>query len=95
MLPFFAGYLTIFTLIAGGGAYLLQLAWPHLGQWQWVLIGWKLTELAGINPFTLTYALLPPLGLLMAAWTWRQYQHTITGDFDQLDLPVLQVKVKA
>lgn len=87
MLPFLAGYLAVYALIAGGGAYLLQLAWPYLGQWQWVLIGWKLTELAGINPFVMTYILLPPLGLLMAIWTWRQYNR-------ELNLPVLQVKVR-
>lgn len=69
---FYAGYLAVFLPVVIGGCYLLQILWPHLGPYQWVLIGWKLLEQQGVNPFQLDYVLALPIGLVLAECTWRQ-----------------------
>jgi len=59
---FFIGYLAVFLPVVLGGCYLLQLAWPHMGHYQWILLGWKLLEQQGVDPFQVDYLLALPAG---------------------------------
>lgn len=74
---FFAGYLSVFCAFYGVATELFALAYPHLGQAQWIFLGWKLMETCGLDPVALTWAAMPVAGLVSAAYGWKAYQQTL------------------
>jgi hypothetical protein len=66
------GYNSVTLAVAGGGTLLLHWLWPHLGQAQWILLGWKLMEVAGWDPFAITLAGIVPASVITGEYLRRQ-----------------------